>query len=40
MLLAFFQVCKTCFYHVFEEEIHETIVREKMFSRGEKVFGV
>lgn len=31
------KVCKTCFYHVFEEEIHETIVREKMFSRGEKV---
>jgi cytoplasmic tRNA 2-thiolation protein 1 len=31
------KVCKGCFYRVFEEEIHQTIVTEKMFSRGEKV---
>lgn len=31
------KVCKDCFYHAFEEEIHETIITEKMFSRGEKV---
>jgi hypothetical protein len=31
------QVCKECFYALFEQEIHDTIVNEKMFKRGEKV---
>jgi len=31
------QLCKECFFEVFEEEIHETIVSNKLFSRGEKV---
>jgi len=30
-------VCKECFYLAFEEEIHETIVHEKLFHRGDKV---
>lgn len=30
-------MCKDCFYFVFEEEVHETIVSSKMFKRGEKV---
>ena len=31
------RVCKACFYRVFEEEVHATIVRERMFQRGEVV---
>ena len=31
------QVCKECFYHLFEEEIYQTIVRERMFKPGELV---
>jgi len=34
---VYLQVCKECFYRLFEEEIHETIMREKMFKRGETV---
>ncbi len=30
-------ICKTCFFDAFELEIHETIVRSKMFKRGERV---
>lgn len=30
-------VCKECFYQAFEEEIHETIVHEKIFTRGDRV---
>ncbi|GFU10257.1 cytoplasmic tRNA 2-thiolation protein 1 [Nephila pilipes] len=30
-------VCKTCFYDVFETEIHETITRGNLFKRGEYV---
>ncbi|GIY33472.1 cytoplasmic tRNA 2-thiolation protein 1 [Caerostris darwini] len=30
-------VCKTCFFEIFEEEIHETITRGKLFKRGEYV---
>lgn len=29
--------CKPCFYEAFETEIHETIIKEKIFQRGEKV---
>lgn len=32
------QVCKSCFFEVFETEVHNTIVEGKgVFSRGEKV---
>lgn len=31
------KVCKLCFFHVFETEIHNTIVENKIFYRGEKV---
>ena len=30
-------VCKECFYRAFEEEIHQTIVNEKLFTRGDRV---
>ncbi|CAI7753269.1 unnamed protein product [Closterium sp. NIES-54] len=31
------QVCKECFFRLFESEIHATIVLNKLFKRGEKV---
>jgi hypothetical protein len=31
------QLCRECFYHNFEEEIHETIVKYKLFKKGERV---
>lgn len=31
------KICKECFYHVFETEIHNTIVANDLFHRGEKV---
>lgn len=32
------QVCKTCFFEVFETEVHNTIIEGKgIFRRGEKV---
>jgi cytoplasmic tRNA 2-thiolation protein 1 len=32
------QVCKSCFFEVFETEVHNTIVEGKgIFTRGEKV---
>lgn len=30
-------VCKECFYLAFETEIHNTIVNNKLFNRGDKV---
>lgn len=30
-------VCNECFYFVFEEEIHQTIIDNQVFSRGERV---
>ncbi|KAL9645617.1 hypothetical protein ABK040_000679 [Willaertia magna] len=30
-------VCKECFFELFENEIHETIVNNKLFSSGEKL---
>jgi len=30
-------VCKECFYFAFEEEIHATIMHEKLFRRGDRV---
>lgn len=31
------QLCQECFYEVFEEEVHQTIVSNKLFKAGEKV---
>lgn len=31
------KICKLCFFHVFETEIHNTIVSNKLFEKGEKV---
>jgi cytoplasmic tRNA 2-thiolation protein 1 len=31
------KLCKECFYHVFETEIHNTIVRNNLFQPGEKI---
>ncbi|KAL3241321.1 Ncs6p RNJ42_03413 [Nakaseomyces bracarensis] len=31
------KICKECFYHVFETEIHNTIVTNNLFHRGERV---
>ena len=31
------KVCKECFYYLFEEEVHNTIVSEDLFHEGDKV---
>lgn len=31
------KVCKDCFIHLFEEDIHDTIIKFNMFNKGEKV---
>lgn len=31
------KICRECFFHVFETEIHNTIVTNKLFNRGDKV---
>lgn len=31
------KLCKECFYNVFETEIHNTIISNKLFHRGEKI---
>ncbi|PAV72155.1 hypothetical protein WR25_24282 [Diploscapter pachys] len=30
-------VCKKCFIELFEQDVHDTIVKEKLFTRGDKV---
>ena len=30
-------VCLLCFYTVFEEEIHHTIITSQLFKRGERI---
>lgn len=30
-------ICRSCFFHVFETEVHETIVSARLFSRGDQV---
>ena len=37
MMLMYMQLCKACFYEVFEDEVHQTIVTNKLFKSGEKV---
>ena len=31
------KICKTCFYEAFEQEVHETITTNNLFTYGEKV---
>jgi len=31
------QICKDCFFKIFELEVHETIIKNNLFKRGEKV---
>jgi len=31
------QLCRECFYNVFEEEVHQTIISQGLFKRGERV---
>lgn len=31
------KICKPCFLHIFETEIHETITRSDLFHRGERI---
>ncbi|KAJ2843616.1 cytosolic thiouridylase subunit Ctu1 [Coemansia erecta] len=31
------RICKQCFYHVFETEVHNTIVDNQLFRRGDRV---
>lgn len=34
---TFVQLCQECFFQVFEDEVHQTIVTNKLFKPGEKV---
>jgi len=36
-LLYALQLCRECFYHNFEEEIHDTIIKNRLFIKGERV---
>lgn len=36
-MLGLVQIYKDCFYTAFEEEIHQTIVDNKLFKRGDRV---
>ena len=31
------QICKSCFFYVFEEEVHTTIEESNLFKKGERV---
>jgi hypothetical protein len=31
------QLCKECFYTALEDEVHQTIVNNRLFKRGERV---
>ncbi|XP_019083397.1 PREDICTED: cytoplasmic tRNA 2-thiolation protein 1-like [Camelina sativa] len=39
MMLSIFvlKICRECFYEVFEEEIHQVIVQNRLFKSGERV---
>lgn len=36
-LLCSLQLCRECFYDVFEQEVHQSIIDNKLFKSGEKV---
>lgn len=31
------QICKDCFFYVFETEVHNTITEAQLFKRGDRV---
>lgn len=31
------KICKSCFFHAFENEVHETIIENELFKKGEKI---
>ena len=31
------QICRDCFFYVFETEVHNTILEAQLFKRGDKV---
>lgn len=31
------QICKECFFYVFETEVHNTITEAQLFKRGDRV---
>ena len=31
------QLCKQCFYAALEDEVHETIIKNKLFKAGERI---
>jgi len=31
------QICRDCFYYVFETEVHNTITQSKLFNPGDRV---
>lgn len=31
------QICKDCFFHVFETEVHNTIIDSNLFKPGDRV---
>ena len=37
LVLRRFQLCRECFYRAFEEEVHDTIVENKLFLPGERI---
>jgi hypothetical protein len=36
-LIGVYMLCRECFYQVFEEEVHRTIIDKQLFKRGEKI---
>ena len=34
---CYLQLCKQCFYAALESEVHETIVKNKLFKPGERI---
>ena len=37
LMLLHLQLCRACFYEVFEDELHQTIIANRLFKAGEKV---
>jgi hypothetical protein len=36
-ILFMTQLCKSCFFSAFEEEVHETILKNNLFKSGERI---
>ena len=37
LVLLHLQLCRACFFEVFEDEVHQTIIANRLFKAGEKV---